>query len=248
MAQTMAAINEVAEEEELKVIEAPEYPKIETAFNRDKESYKVKLDEIRLKEYDLINTWIITEKIDGTNVRIHLDYKYGLRYCGRTNKANLDPDLVLWLQDNLPMYKVAKVFEPKLDVILFGEGYGGKIQRAKIPYRREPKFRLFDILITRSNGNSLWLEWEDVQSIAGTLGIECVPVLGEAKSLEEALTYLEEPSVVSMEDSNISRDLEGIVARTVPQLFTRTGKRLMWKLKRSDFDTINLESGEVILC
>jgi len=46
-----------------------EYPKIETIFNRD-DKFKVIEDAYRFPELELIDNWWITEKIDGTNVRI----------------------------------------------------------------------------------------------------------------------------------------------------------------------------------
>ena len=45
------------------------YPKIETLFERDKDTFKV-TDKIRLPEFEMIDNWLITEKIDGTNVRV----------------------------------------------------------------------------------------------------------------------------------------------------------------------------------
>ena len=44
------------------------YPKIETLFKRD-EKFNI-TDEIRCPEFDNIKKWLITEKIDGTNIRI----------------------------------------------------------------------------------------------------------------------------------------------------------------------------------
>ena len=45
------------------------YPKIETLFDRDSQ-FKLNTDAIRKPELDLIKKWEVTEKIDGTNIRI----------------------------------------------------------------------------------------------------------------------------------------------------------------------------------
>ena len=45
------------------------YPKIQTLYDRD-EKFKVDPTQIRCPEFSLITRWLITEKIDGTNVRI----------------------------------------------------------------------------------------------------------------------------------------------------------------------------------
>lgn len=55
-----------------------EYPKIETLFERDTQGSK-KLIEGRFRnpavEYLSGNVWSFTEKIDGTNIRIHWDVR-----------------------------------------------------------------------------------------------------------------------------------------------------------------------------
>ena len=45
------------------------YPKIETLFNRD-ENFKIVEGNYRLPEFENVTNWTITEKVDGTNVRI----------------------------------------------------------------------------------------------------------------------------------------------------------------------------------
>ena len=70
-----------------------EYPKIETLFNRD-EKFKVVEGDYRLPEFENIKQWDVTEKIDGTNVRVRLFPKlskgiwqesYEPKFFGRTD-------------------------------------------------------------------------------------------------------------------------------------------------------------------
>jgi len=44
------------------------YPKIETLFKRD-ETFRV-TDKLRLPEFALVREWLVTEKVDGTNIRV----------------------------------------------------------------------------------------------------------------------------------------------------------------------------------
>ena len=46
------------------------YPKIQTLWKRDKEMGKVIEGELSKPEFDNIKNWLVTEKIDGTNIRI----------------------------------------------------------------------------------------------------------------------------------------------------------------------------------
>jgi len=72
-----------------------EYHKIQTVFKRDpKTKYKTLLkNQFSLPEFEYLalNTWVFTEKIDGTNIRIIIDFTQGTRQCvrfaGKTDKA-----------------------------------------------------------------------------------------------------------------------------------------------------------------
>ncbi len=68
-----------------------EYHKIETLFVRDMEGTKKLIEgEYRhpLVEYLKDNIWIFTEKVDGTNVRVHWD-GHTVVFGGRTDNAQM---------------------------------------------------------------------------------------------------------------------------------------------------------------
>lgn len=216
-----------------------EYPKIETLFDRGPD-FKVRADEagLRLPEFDLVERWLITEKVDGTNIRMTYfpreDGSIGnLVIRGRTEAAQIPPKLEKALVDLIPMDTYASVLTGTDPVTLYGEGYGPGIQKGGV-YRSDPSFRLFDIKI-----GEWWLNWLLVEDIAKSLGIKTVPVIGTDVTWQHALEILKwdfHESTVAMEDGeNEFVEPEGIVARTEPLLFTRKGDRLMWKLKHKDF-------------
>jgi len=213
-----------------------EYPKIETLYDRDKETFKVIPDMLRWKEFDLIRRWYVTEKIDGTNIRVNFSNGV-VTYGGRTDKAEMPVKLMEYLRTNLSREALESVFkEPEGDITLFGEGYGEKIQKGGGKYRAGVSFRLFDVLI----GN-WWLEPESIEEIAQGLGVLTVPCLGITSHLPtgvEDLNFLTfgGRSVVAAEEMGFDARPEGIVARTHPLLITRSGKRVMWKLKFKDFE------------
>ncbi len=51
---------------------APPYPKIECRFRRN-EDHTLNLAELKRPEFGLVDRWMVTEKIDGTNIRISLE-------------------------------------------------------------------------------------------------------------------------------------------------------------------------------
>lgn len=210
-----------------------EYPKIETLYVRDERTHKVLPDQIRCPEFSLVSHWLVTEKIDGTNIRVHL--KHGeVIYGGRTDAAQLHASLVEWLRTRLSADVVRAAFEPHTEAILFGEGYGPKIQKGGGLYRADVSFRLFDVLVVTPERN-WWLGWADVCDVANKLAITTVPPLATDATMAEAVEMVRRRSFVAELDRGAGCEQEGIVCRSEPLLLTRRGDRVMWKLKGRDF-------------
>ncbi len=210
-----------------------EYPKIETLYNREEKTHFVIPSAVRWPEFLLVNRWHITEKVDGTNIRIGYTPENGVLLGGRTAAAQLPACLVGYLNTTFTVDKMAAIFPDATNVILFGEGYGPKIQKGGGNYRADASFRLFDVLV-----GDLWLTRESVEDIAEKLGVRTVPSLGYTCCLPSSaadLACLITDSQVAREDGGAGCRAEGIVARTEPLLLNRRGQRLMWKLKFRDF-------------
>lgn len=245
-----------------------EYPKIETLFNRD-ETFKVIEGEYRLPEFKLLKDiqWYVTEKVDGTNVRViyeptyqdrretgSLQPKYAytgytIQFAGHTDKAQIHPLLLEYLERTFTAEKLGAVFPSVPEkqeyprICLYGEGYGPKIQSGGI-YRKDISVRLFDVFIVDELNYSggWWLEPDKVADIASKLGLKTMPVLG-AGMMADIISSVKcgSRSVVAIEEnldvthSFAAPFMEGVVARTKPMLFTRRGERVIWKLKTKDF-------------
>jgi ATP-dependent RNA circularization protein (DNA/RNA ligase family) len=216
-------------------------PKIQTLFSRD-EKFKVDTSRFRIPEFGLIKRWLITEKIDGTNIRVFLEPEGKVRFGGRTDRAQIPVTLLDVLRGMFTVEKMVDVFNDENDesgeyppVILYGEGYGPKIQKGGKYRSDHPSFRLFDVRV-----GDWWLNWDDVEDIAHNLDIETVPVLyRDYSSLPTCYAELEDiipfSIIASFENERNDVQAEGIVARTNPLLCRRNGERLMWKLKFKDF-------------
>lgn len=211
-----------------------EYHKIETVYERDMNGTK-KLIEGKFRnetiEFLKDSIWQFTEKIDGTNIRVHWD-GHKIEFGGRTERASIPVHLMNKLNDIFSNVETEELFEQMFgekDVILFGEGYGAKIQKVGASYRPDVGFILFDIMI-----NGMYLARRDVEQISTSLGLEVVPIILEA-TIPEAVEF-----VKTKPKSTIGHaPMEGVVGRPKVELFDRTGKRLIVKIKACDFETPN---------
>jgi len=207
------------------------YPKIETLFKRD-EKFKV-TDEIRLPEFENIKKWLITEKIDGTNIRIIYTPDDKLLIRGRTDKASIPTFLLEELQNIFTAEKIKSILDNPIEqgLCLYGEGYGAKIQKGGGNYNKGNSFRLFDVWI-----DGWWLEWDSIEEIAGNLEIGTVPTFG-IRDMKSAVNIVknETMSIVAEEENGKFVPFEGIVARAYPTMLFRRGNPIKWKLKVKDF-------------
>ena len=210
------------------------YPKIETLFTRD-DKFKI-TDQLRRPVFADISKWIVTEKVDGTNIRVSMQYGTGqIRIGGRTEAAQIHADLVRYLYEVLPHTKMETLFNedtaPETGITLFGEGYGAGIQKGG-SYRSDKAFILFDVLVEQG-GDAWWQDENTVTDFAKRLGIDRVPILGEW-SLGEIIEKVRVgvPSVVAEHQGPMA---EGVVGKTRQPLFDRRGNQLILKLKTKDF-------------
>lgn len=211
------------------------YHKINTLFKREIEKSGRRKGEIiegdwSLSEFEYLanNKWTFSEKVDGTNLRIYWDGSER-KIGGRTDNAQIYAPLFDKLLKLFPEDKLLKVFpklyENELDIILFGEGYGSKIQKGGGNYRQDQSFVLFDVLI-----GDWWLKREDVENIAQKFGIDVVPIIGEG-TLHDAV------ELARMGFNSVWGDFpaEGIVMRPAVELKARDSSRIIGKIKLKDF-------------
>lgn len=206
------------------------YNKIDTIFERDEKTKKLINGKFRNETVEFCKdlTWQFTEKVDGTNIRVYWD-GHRVEFGGRTENAQIPAPLVNRLNELFGGDVNEQLFEQKFgenEVILFGEGYGPKIQNGG-SYRDDVDFIMFDVMI---NGN--YQTRESVEDIARYFNVSIVPIVAEGP-LSTGIDY-----VMTHKYSTIAQngaELEGVVARPKMELKDRTGKRLIVKIKIKDF-------------
>jgi len=169
--------------------------------------------------------WEWTEKVDGTNVRIIWD-GYRVSFGGRTDKAQMPTHLMNRLNELFGGPDKEELFEQifgQNPCILFGEGFGEKIQKGGGLYG-SVDFILFDVFC------GIWLRRDDVEDIAQKFGIKVVPIVGWG-SLDKAVEFIKSHPKSKLRDA----EMEGIVCRPEIELADRRGNRMIVKIKCRDF-------------
>ena len=210
------------------------YHKISSVYKRaDDHSFLV--GEWSTPELDYLkdNDWVWTEKVDGTNIRVSWDGNR-VKIGGRSDEAQINTNLLLKLQE-LFMYDEAikrlketfKVFkeEGEHEVVFYGEGYGGNIQKDGGKYSKDPSFVLFDVMV-----DGVFLERHNLSDVAEELGLAWVPTIGNG-TLLEAIQCVKK-GFLSEWGPFIA---EGLVLRPRVELLTRRGERIITKVKVKDF-------------
>jgi hypothetical protein len=216
-----------------------EYHKIQSIFKRDPENnHKTFLMwDYSMPEFEYLanNIWQFTEKVDGTNIRvIYNPYPVieDITFQGKTDQAQIPATLYKALSEMFILDKFKKVFpftdidEEELPMVtLYGEGYGSRIQKGGGNYRADQSFVLFDIKVGK-----WWLQRKDLEDLAKQLDIDIVPIIGEG-----SLFDMIEKCKSGFKSQWGDFIAEGIVARPKVELFTRSGHRIITKVKYKDF-------------
>lgn len=206
-----------------------EYPKILTIYERDPANLKhvipgkwASAELAHLADAE----WDFTEKIDGTNVRVMWD-GHGVKFGGKTDEAQIQVQLLYRLNDLFDGPANAERFAATFGetaACLYGEGYGGRIQKVGPLYGPTTKFILFDVRV-----GEWWLQRADVENVASKMGLDVVPIIGWG-TLTEAADRVR--GGIASERGELPA--EGIVARPKVDLYDRKGQRIIGKIKARD--------------
>lgn len=215
-----------------------EYHKINSLYKRDEKGKIIEGSFVNETFEELYNSnyrFEYTEKVDGTNIRVIItkfrEGSFYIEFKGRTDKAVIPSHLLSKLESIFSDVNWNKVFdwERCSEVILYGEGFGCKIQGCGGSYNsKDTDFILFDIMI-----DGIFMRSEFVTDTAQLLNIKRVPVLGygSLKDIEKFVKF--------KHYSQISEDplllMEGAVCRPIGDLKDRLGNRIIIKIKHKDY-------------
>lgn len=204
-----------------------EYQKIETLYRFNPE--KKKYDPVfynPIVDYLKDLPWIASEKIDGTNVRVHYD-GYRVSWLGRADSSELPKEAEELLQKTFGESEI--VFEQQFgakDVILFMECYGGKIQGGA--YGGSERLIGFDVMVNR-----IYLDKLTIAPIFDLFGIETVPFF-EMPSIPDCVDWVFHRHSPSPHCEKGSTPVEGLVCVPKARLYDHQGNRVCVKIKARD--------------
>jgi hypothetical protein len=183
------------------------------------------------------------EKIDGTSAHIH----YNAAHTDATGAQH--PAKLTFFSGGANHETFTKLFDATAlmakfeamghsSVVVFGEAYGGKIQKMSETYGKDLKFVAFDVkMCSKPELGEYWLEVPGAESIAKQLGLdfvayERVPATAEALNAER-----DRPSRQAIKNGMGEHIAEGIVVRPLMELRHKTedGGRIIAKHKRPEF-------------
>jgi len=209
-----------------------EYHKIETIFERDMDgTKKLIIGKFRNPTIEYLKNceWVFTEKIDGTNIRVMWD-GHDITFAGRTDRAEIPKPLMARLEELFLNDETEQLFEQTFgekEAILYGEGYGGKIQNGT-NYKETEDFILFDV-----ECNGVFYNYLYCVELAEMFGISYVPIVTRG-TLDLGIKMVTVMSSLMGETAKF----EGFVARPIVELKDNRGNRIIVKIKVRDFEGI----------
>ncbi len=149
-------------------------------------------------------------------------------FGGRTENAQIPAHLLNKLNELFIGPQIEEIFEQvfgESKVILFGEGYGAKIQKGGGNYSTSQEFVLFDVRV-----GDWYLRREGIEDVASKFGLKVVPIVATGP-LSVGVKLVKEKMKSQWGDFIA----EGLVAKPAIDLFTRKGERIITKIKHEDF-------------
>jgi len=183
--------------------------------------------------------WILTEKIDGTNIRIILTKpdEEGERiiHIG-SRKLILNPSdkgskVYLDCLEDVNLNKIKEYFKDVNSiVVIYGEGYGAGVQKGGI-YSSKKRFRVFDIRIGKA-----YQDFNYVQKVCVDNQMNLVPIFGDVDTIHfngciEDLKNFNNTLI----KEGVGGKPEGLVYKFEPVLLNKYGERLIFKSKFKDY-------------
>lgn len=166
--------------------------------------------------------WVM-EKIHGTSTHIHWDLAGVSYFHGGASKDGFKAIF----NHELLKHKFAMHF-PSSTITIYGEGYGGKVQKMTHVYGKELRFIAFDVKV---NG-----EWKDLpiaHNICEVLGLDFVPYKLVPPTLEVLNELRDAPSVLSSRLGISNNGMrEGIVIKPFHETVNEHGNRVIAKHKQ----------------
>jgi hypothetical protein len=179
----------------------------------------------RCKDILMFKECWAAEKIDGTSA--HVSWNEGQLHFSpgcvklETFKALFDEEVI--------KAHFERMGRPK--VVVYGEAYGGKVQKRSDRYGKDVKFVAFDVLV-----GDTWLAVPIAHEFVNSIGLEFVHYVRIPATVEALDAERDAPSEQARRNGVVGdQPREGIVIRPIREMFTSHGEgRVISKHKRDE--------------
>ena len=168
------------------------------------------------------------EKVHGTSA--HIAWKQG-KLTFSSGGASEQAFKALFNEKSLTE-ELEREFGSNEDVTIYGEAYGGKMQKMSDTYGPDLRFIVFDVQTTTRN----WSTVPEAKTFAERLGLEFVPYALVSTDLQVLDTERDKPSEVAVRRGcGSDKQREGVVLRPLVELNDTMGERIICKHKTANF-------------
>ena len=168
-----------------------------------------------------------TEKIHGTST--HISFNYEQKKVSFSSGGEGHEKFVKLFDAQKLLDGFISLFND--DVVIFGEGYGGKQQGQSDRYGKELKFIAFDVKV----GNH-WLSVPNAEDVATKLGLEFVHYVKIPTTIEAIDAERDADSVQAVRNGmGAGHKREGVVLRPLVEMRVNNGDRVISKHKGAEF-------------
>lgn len=168
------------------------------------------------------------EKIHGTSEYIKWCNNKITFFSGGENYNNF---IGLFDEDFLINKFKEQKFDLGIEVFIFGEGYGGRMQKMSNTYGKKFKFVAFDVKV-----GDFWLSVPKAEEFVKLFNIEFVDYKKINVDLKELDRLRDKNSIQAIRNGmGEGKKREGIVLRPLIELKKNNGNRIIVKYKREDF-------------
>jgi hypothetical protein len=168
------------------------------------------------------------EKIHGTSAHIKFSPAQGL--CFFSGGVSHEQFVALFNKDELKRLYTKADLPIDVEVVIYGEAYGGSCQKMSNVYGKDLKFIVFDVTI----GDN-WLTVPNAEDVATKLELEFVYYQKIPTDLELIDKARDKPSVQAQRNGMGEQWSEGVVLRPLIEVIKSNGKRVICKHKREEY-------------
>jgi len=168
------------------------------------------------------------EKIHGTSA--HIGWKFENKNLHIFSGGESHEKFIKLFDLNFLKAKFEEVF-PDMDVLIFGEAYGGKQQGMSHTYGKELKFIGFDVKV-----GDYWLNVPNAEDVCKQFNIEFVAYNKIEVNLDNFNRFRDMPSIQAVRNGiTEEKKREGIVLRPLVEMRVNNGDRIICKYKPEEF-------------